>query len=249
MSSSTTQYGFFFDQSRCTGCQACAVSCKDWNGINPGPTQWLRILNYEKGSFPNVRIHLLFVPCYHCANPVCVDVANGAIYKEPAYGAVLVDPDKAHTLRAAAAAGPYGAISFEGDAYDAKGSKCTMCVDRLSQNLQPACVMACPTRALDFGKLSDLKAKYGNSSDLEDLPSSTETSPSVVFRASAPKQQVVPYDATNALALLSKRDPLPPILSDPGMETDLQDYVKKSKPVLKPASTAELKYGTQNDNA
>ena len=30
-----TQYGFFIDTSRCTGCQACGIACKEWHDIPP----------------------------------------------------------------------------------------------------------------------------------------------------------------------------------------------------------------------
>jgi anaerobic dimethyl sulfoxide reductase subunit B (iron-sulfur subunit) len=34
------QYGFYFDQTRCVGCNTCSVSCKDFNQINPGHVRW-----------------------------------------------------------------------------------------------------------------------------------------------------------------------------------------------------------------
>jgi Fe-S-cluster-containing dehydrogenase component len=160
-----TQYGFFFDQSRCVACQTCAVACKDWNDIAAGPAKPLRIFAWEKGAFPALRINTLFAPCYHCENPVCVDVANGAMYKEDKYGAVLIDPDKANdpNLKAAWNACPYGAITFDSDSPDSTAYKCNMCIDRLEQGKQPICVMSCPQRALDFGPLDQMTEKYGNS--------------------------------------------------------------------------------------
>lgn len=50
-----TQYGFFFDQSRCYGCQACATACKDWNGIAPGPEKWMTVYEWETGTFPRTQ--------------------------------------------------------------------------------------------------------------------------------------------------------------------------------------------------
>ena len=68
-----TQYGFFYDQSRCTGCKTCAVACKNWYELPPGPLKYLRTYEYEKGSFPNVRLHYQWIPCYHLKNrPVSV---------------------------------------------------------------------------------------------------------------------------------------------------------------------------------
>src|SRR3990170_881513 len=117
-----TQYGFFFDQGRCVNCQSCSISCKDWNNLPAGPGKWLRMFEWEKGAFPETRLHYLFAPCYHCENPVCVDAANGAMFKEAKYGAVLIDPagNPSPDLRAAANACPYGAITFRSDNVDEK---------------------------------------------------------------------------------------------------------------------------------
>jgi anaerobic dimethyl sulfoxide reductase subunit B (iron-sulfur subunit) len=245
------QYGFFFDQSRCIGCRACAVACKDWNDIPEGPVKWLRIYEYEKGFFPNVRVHYVFVPCFHCENPICIDASGvKGIYKEDKYGAVLIDPDKATKLRDAAAACPYGAIVFESDASDAKASKCTMCIDRLEQGLLPVCVLACPTRALDFGPLETLQKKYGTNRDLEDLPPSNLTKPAVIFKPHAPKKQLVTYDVNKALKLLAERGNLPPLYSTPDDVIIIPEgLIKRSRLVLKPTSVQELQDLTKDDNA
>ncbi len=76
-------------------CKTCTVGCKVWNNISPGPAKWLRMMEWEEGTFPNVTLNVLFAPCYHCANPVCIPAANGAMFKEPNYGAVLIDPAQA----------------------------------------------------------------------------------------------------------------------------------------------------------
>ncbi len=251
MSSTVTQYGFFFDQSRCIGCQACTMACKSWNNISAGPEKWLKTFEYEQGTFPNVRENILWVPCYHCANPVCVDAANGAMYKEPTYGVVFIDPAKATSpdLRAAWDACPYGAIAFDSDAPDATASKCTMCYDRISAGKLPACVESCPMRALDFGKVSDLQAKYGTVTSLQDLPDGSNVKPSVVFKAKDTKKQLVPYDANAAVQLMGERiNGLPPLYTDP---TDLNDLsrVGRGSLVIKPTSTDELMAVTKNDDA
>ena len=46
-----TQMGFYFDQTRCTGCYACVVACKDWHDIDAGPVSWMRVNTIEKGKF------------------------------------------------------------------------------------------------------------------------------------------------------------------------------------------------------
>ena len=77
------QYGFLIDLSRCIGCNACVISCKQWHDIPPGPIKWMRVYQWEKGSFPNIELRVLPIPCFHCENPVCADACpNHAIYKE-----------------------------------------------------------------------------------------------------------------------------------------------------------------------
>ena len=250
-----TQYGFYFDQGRCNDCQVCAAICKDWNGVPAGPAKWVRMYKWEEGTWPQLSKYTLFAPCYHCENPVCVDAAKGAVYKEPKYGAVLIDPLKATSgaLRDAWEACPYGAIVFDSDASDATASKCTMCVDRLEQGLKPVCVLSCPMRALDFGPLDDMKQKYGNVRDMHALPSSTTTQPAVIFkpREAVARKQLVPYDTNKALQLFAGRgDGLSAKYTSSTDVTQIPSgVVRKDKLVLKAKDSSELMYYTADEDA
>ncbi|MGB9022246.1 MAG: 4Fe-4S dicluster domain-containing protein, partial [Candidatus Bathyarchaeia archaeon] len=208
----------------------------------PGPLKPSKVHEWETGSFINLRLHHLFVTCYHCANPVCVDAANGALFKEPKYGAVLMDPEKSKSpyLRVAADACPYGAITFASDSPSAEATKCNMCIDRLEQNLMPTCVMACPNRALDFGPLEDLQKKYGNIASIEGLPDPSIVHPSVVFKPVDEPRKLVPYDETKALQLLAQRGDFPPVFNSLEDVTDVPDgLVGRSKLVLKPNGVSD----------
>lgn len=252
MSTTANQYGFYFDQSRCIACNACTVACKVWNNLKPSPVKWAKILKWYSGLYPSIRINAIFAPCYHCENPVCVDAANGAMFKEPKYGAVLIDPDKATSasLRAAWRVCPYGAIAFESDAPDAPASMCDMCIGRLEEGQSPICVASCVTRALDFGKLSDLKAKYGTNQQLEGMPDPTEVKPAVVFKPKDARKTLIPYDVNEALKLQA---------ISPNLETkyyDAPDDVKaaaelqvRSKPMWHPRNAAEAMYYTSDDRS
>jgi anaerobic dimethyl sulfoxide reductase subunit B (iron-sulfur subunit) len=242
------QYGFFFDQSRCDNCMQCAVACKVWNGHPPGPIKPLRMLEWETGTFTNVRMHFLFATCYHCRNPTCVDASNGGMYKEGKYGAVLIDPEKNTTLREAAAKCPYGAIMFESDALDAQAFKCNMCIDRLEQGKMPVCVMSCHMRALDFRPFDELVQKYGTLAKVDGFPDPEEVKPAIVFKPMDTKTGVVPYDASKALRLLSSRGSLPKPFSDPSEVTNPpQGIVGRAAPVFRPRNIKELMETSRND--
>jgi anaerobic dimethyl sulfoxide reductase subunit B (iron-sulfur subunit) len=244
-----TQHGFFFDQSRCTGCQTCSVACKNLHELPPGPLKYLRIYQYEKGSFPDVRLHTQWVPCYHCEKPVCAEACPAeAIHKESEFGAVLIDREKCDGCRLCYDACPYGAPVFESDETGVKAQKCTLCIDRLVRGEKPICVIACPLRALDFGPLHELMETYGGQRDLEDLPNSETTSPSIVFKARREKRELVPYNSEKALRLFMRRDPLPPVFTSLSHVTDIPEgLVGRNRLVLKHASAQDLLRCTRND--
>ena len=100
------QLGFYFDQTRCTGCYACAVACKDWNDIPAGTTHWRRIIPLEDGDWPDLFAAYLSTSCSHCADPICAVVCPAeAIVKREEDGIVLVDQDRCRQ------AAPCGIIS------------------------------------------------------------------------------------------------------------------------------------------
>jgi anaerobic dimethyl sulfoxide reductase subunit B (iron-sulfur subunit) len=184
------QIGFYFNQTRCTGCNACRVACKDWHDIPAGPENWMRVLYTEKGKFPDIYVSYLASPCYHCLDPVCVQVCPvNALSKRDGDGIVFVDSDvclgnvecKVKCLKAC----PYDAPQF-GPEKGAKMHKCNFCLDRWEEKKLPACIEACPTRALDAGFLEDLEKKYGTIKETEGFKYSKKTKPAIVFM---PKRQ------------------------------------------------------------
>lgn len=249
-----TQYGFFIDASRCTGCQACAIACKEWHDIPPGPVKWLRVFQWEKGAFPSLRLNVLPVMCFHCEDPVCTKACpNQAIYKEEKYGAVLVSLEKCTGERKCRTACPYGVPQFEEDDRGLQMSKCDMCIDRLEQGDSPICVLSCSLRALEFGPLEELQVKYGTLNQLEDMPCGNITRPAVVFKPADSKKEIVPYDSIKALQLWQKRQPdgtesLPDVFTDLSDVTGpADDVVARNRLVLKPQNITEHDYYTMDD--
>jgi anaerobic dimethyl sulfoxide reductase subunit B len=234
---------------------ACAVACKDIMRLTPGPQKPLRMVNWETGTFPAVRLNFLMLHCFHCANPVCITAAvksgNPGIYKEPTYGAVLIDPAYAANLRDAAAACPYGAFAYASDDPTAPAVKCDMCIARLQQGRKPVCVMACNMRALDFDTMANLKTKYGSvaASNLTGLPDPSVASPSLIVKQADPKQQLVPYDTSRVLQIWPTRGTLPPVYTDPTLITPQSaNVIGRSKPVINPKDVAEVITSSRSDD-
>lgn len=179
------QLAFYLDQTRCTGCDACAVACKDWHDVPPGPANWLSISPIEKGRFPNPYLAFMLNHCYHCAAAPCVAACPaGAISKRKKDGVVVVDREKCLGKDSCGGmcltACPYQAPQF-GAEDNAKMQMCDFCLEEWAQGKKPICVRSCPARAADAGPLGELKAKYGNVQEAEGFRYSQETRPAILF--------------------------------------------------------------------
>jgi len=181
------QLGFYFDASACSGCKACQVACQDKNDL-PHNVTWRRVFHYGGGSWipdgdvmaPNdVYAYSVSTACMHCEEPICVEVCPSAAISKRVDGVVLIDQSKCIGCRYCEWACPYGAMRFREDL--GVMSKCTFCQDLLAQGQSPACVSACVMRALDFGELDDLRAKYGAVNGIEPLPEASFTKAAVVI--------------------------------------------------------------------
>jgi len=180
------QYAFYFDSSRCSGCKACQGACKDNNNLDVG-LLWRRVYEVTGGRWkksgnlwiPDVFSYYLSQACHHCENPICMPTCpTKAIFKR-LDGIVLIDTTACIGCRYCEWACPYGAIQF--NPANNIVTKCDFCADDLDAGSPPACVMACPMRALDFGDLEMLRKKYGGTSEVFPLPEAKVTQPAVVI--------------------------------------------------------------------
>lgn len=60
-------------------------------------------------------------------------------------------------------------------------TKCDFCADLLAKGEDPYCTSACVMRALEYGDLDELRAKYGDVNAIEPLPMGYITEPSLVI--------------------------------------------------------------------
>ncbi len=163
------------DVSSCTGCKACEVACINWHNLAPpiASEEDLRAAGFSFQSAPDLSPNLLTLvsyreaqsekgwtwfitkrQCMHCDDPGCLKVCPmpGAIVQY-ANGVVDFDHSKCISCRMCRTGCP-----FDIPRYDDKGHpfKCNFCLDRVANGLVPACVKACPTNALQFGRRSDM---------------------------------------------------------------------------------------------
>ena len=170
--SGAVRWGMLIDLGRCdNGCNDCVSACSKENGLRgfgrpETDAQWIRkvdIRNPQTGHSKSLP-----VMCQHCEDPPCVDVCpTGASFKR-ADGIVLVNKHTCIGCRYCMMACPYKARSFVHEVLEdqkahaprGKGTveSCTLCVHRIDEDRQPACVEACSDTgggAMLFGDLND----------------------------------------------------------------------------------------------
>jgi len=163
------RWGMLIDTNKCSkGCDDCVSACNTEHGLkgNDRPatdTQYIRKVELRDNA--TGAAHSLPLMCQHCENPPCADVCpTGASFKR-ADGIVLVDKHICIGCRYCMMACPYKARSFVHE--DVEGQKpysprgkgtveaCTMCVHRVDNDGNPACVDACSEGAMLFGDLNN----------------------------------------------------------------------------------------------
>jgi len=108
--------------------------------------------------------------CKHCTNAGCLDVCpTGALFRTE-FGTVVVQDDVCNGCGYCVAGCPFGVIDRRiGDKNQSKDAianhnagvaqKCTLCYDRLTDGLTPACAQACPTQSIQFGDVDELRER------------------------------------------------------------------------------------------
>ena len=147
------QIGFLVDQSKCVGCKACEIACKNRNQLGVGP-RLREVIQVESGTYPDVTVMNLSMACMHCGKPACMAVCPaGAITKRSEDGVVLVDQKKCIGCRYCFFACPFGVPQYR---QDGTMIKCDFCQEFLAIGKDPACVATCMYDALHYGTLAEL---------------------------------------------------------------------------------------------
>ena len=177
-------YGFFTDTSLCIGCKACEVACKEWNLLPSnhlamsgmsydntralGANTWRHVafieqLDEENGlpptELPPFQSHWLMMSdvCKHCERAGCLEACpTGALFRTE-FGTVVVQQDICNGCGYCVPSCPFGVIEINRE--EGKAHKCTLCYDRLKGGLEPACAKTCPTNAIQFGEVGELRIR------------------------------------------------------------------------------------------
>ena len=168
---STPEVSKLIDISKCIGCKACQVACSEWNDLrdavghnvgvydNPAdltPDSWtvMRFTEHEE----NGKLEWLIRKdgCMHCADPGCLKAcpSPGAIVQ---YSNGIVDFISENCIGCGSCVTgcPFNVPRISKE--DHKAYKCSLCSDRVSVGLEPACVKTCPTGAINFGTKEDMR--------------------------------------------------------------------------------------------
>ena len=160
----------YIDTTTCIGCKACEVACQEWNDLRPLATeqvgtyqtlptldaQYWNLIRFNELDFEGGLAWLMRKDqCMHCDDPGCLAAcpAPGAIVQYE-NGIVDVNPDQCIGCKYCETGCPFDVPRFSRTT--GKMAKCTLCVDRVSVGLEPACVKACPTGCLHFGTKEDM---------------------------------------------------------------------------------------------
>jgi formate dehydrogenase iron-sulfur subunit len=161
-------YSIFVDTSKCTACRGCQIACKQWNGLpgtqtknvgtyeNPQDLSFdtYKVVRFSEGANGDGKAYWYFFTeqCRHCMSPGCMSAAEKEeIVQNEATGAVLFTPKtKDLDFQATLEGCPYN-IPRQ-DPKTKMMAKCTMCFDRITNDMIPACVKSCPTGAMSFGE-------------------------------------------------------------------------------------------------
>lgn len=163
--------GMLYDSTRCIGCKACVVACREANGLAPeanaadgGRHDMQQELNgntknviklYRDAERPGV-FAFMKQQCMHCVDPTCASVCMlGALHKGEK-GIVTYDPDGCIGCRYCQIACPFNVPKFEWGKAQPKIVKCEMCKHLITKGQQPACCQVCPREAVIYGKREQL---------------------------------------------------------------------------------------------
>ena len=159
------------DTTTCIGCKACEVACVEWNDMpfsattmdntyqTMPETRWnywnLILFNEYEREDGSLQWLMRKHQCMHCAEPGCLEAcpADGAIVQY-SNGIVDFQQDRCIGCGYCITGCPFNIPKLNN--VTKRVYKCSLCTDRVSEGLEPACIKSCPTGCLHFGTKEDM---------------------------------------------------------------------------------------------
>lgn len=147
------------DVEKCLGCKSCELECAVAHSLarellgamGESPAPRARVTVMMEGGLP------IPLQCRHCEDAPCVAVCpSGALVKPSLDSPVLTRAELCIGCKSCVLVCPFGVISMGADGKSV--IKCDLCLERLEQGEQPACVAACPTHALSLCEAEEVAA-------------------------------------------------------------------------------------------
>jgi anaerobic dimethyl sulfoxide reductase subunit B len=216
---------FHFNASACSGCKACQVACRDRNGL-PAGVRWRRVYEVAGGGWRqdggawvnDVVAWNVSMSCNHCEQAECVRVCPTGAMHARSDGVVLVDHARCVGCRYCEWACQWGAPQF--DAAAGVMTKCTLCIEDLEQGTPPACVAACPLRALELVEDPELTGSEACIPLMHPLPPPL-TTPRLAVVPHAASRRAAPQGAAGAPRVMNREEVIPAAAAMPLREWSL----------------------------
>jgi len=142
----------FVRLDKCTGCHTCELACAVehsasrslYGAIAERPRPKPRV--YVESVFPNSSVPVL---CRHCEDAPCMHACIAGAIRRTGDGVVVTQSDKCIGCWTCVMVCPFGVIGRHLEEH--RAYRCDRCPDRSI----PACVDACPTKALVYRSVKD----------------------------------------------------------------------------------------------
>ncbi len=158
MFSKEAKRGLLLDTTRCIGCGACGLACKERNHLpktSDDPRRDALSDSTYTALVPSAGRYVRKM-CMHCVEPTCVASCPVKALEKRSNGPVVYIEERCIGCRYCMQACPFSVPRYEWSRVLPQVRKCSFCADRQGSGLPTACATVCPTGATTYGDRNDL---------------------------------------------------------------------------------------------
>jgi Fe-S-cluster-containing dehydrogenase component len=148
-------YAIRIFEELCVGCRSCMVACQAVRGLAADTTPLVITIKEELTRAGELRLRFAAEACRHCADAPCAAACPVNAIEYTNNRQVMVNEEQCASCGLCEERCPYGAIKLDADREVAV--KCDLCAARAESGLKPACVAACPGKAIYSGKREQIE--------------------------------------------------------------------------------------------